>query len=388
MCKGAEVRVRVCMHAHPNCSRLISKLLCVQELRRLQLPWAWSSPASMYGVPDSMATASAAWEPIVDERAGPISYRAWRRPLRRGHYIYKSSTIVEGVSAEEFAHFNLHNHTRFLWDDSALLLEDLEPQGPPGCLSKFQQYRYAVCVSGRDAFMTQLLPAQLSCVLQRLLMSAGTCFRCRFPPPFSPREYVYARRVWQRQDGGCYIVSRNCNLPPGSRLAEEGGRTSRVADYASCMMVQQLSTPEASEPGLLCLPAAQLWNLDAVWPYLSLTDARHAVQCPSAWQSTLKTPTCPGRCPRWPSARACGPSCKSMGMHCSATPLRGVQLRPAAPTARVLMAAAARSSWRPTCLRWRQRAGAGPEGCNAWGAVLCHGCAPWRCCLPMCAPTV
>lgn len=62
----------------------------------------------------------------------------------------------------------------------------------------------------------------------------------------APREYVYARRVWDRSDGGTYIVSRGCDAPPGAELQGQGRRVHRLRDYVSCMLVRSARAEDGS----------------------------------------------------------------------------------------------------------------------------------------------
>lgn len=192
---------------------MIGEQASIEELQSRRLPWAWGSAESLFGVPDSHGSGTAAWELVVSESSSTASYQAWRRPLRKGYYMWKSRTVIQGVTPAELSQFNLHNRTRFLWDDTALMMEDLEPQGPAGCKSKFQQYR------------------------------------CRYPTPLAAREYVYARRVWDRSDGGCYVVSRACGVPEGATLVQAQRRTCRVGDYVSCLCMKASTGEDAGPTG-------------------------------------------------------------------------------------------------------------------------------------------
>ncbi len=64
------------------------------------------------------------------------------------------------------------------------------------------------------------------------------CFRAKWPRPFSPRDYLYGRRVWSRPaDGGCYCVSAAADAA-ASAPAPAGGRAVRVRDFASCLLIR------------------------------------------------------------------------------------------------------------------------------------------------------
>lgn len=141
------------------------------------------------------------WEPVSEGTSSTARFSAWRLPLRSGYCMWLSETRYMGLQAEDVVRFNLHPQTRFIWDDTAILHETLncgEPCDGPSCL---QQYR------------------------------------CRYPAPLAPRQYVYGRRVWRRADGGTYIISRGCT-PPRAGLAVPHGRVCAIDDYASCMFVE------------------------------------------------------------------------------------------------------------------------------------------------------
>ncbi len=46
-----------------------------------------------------------------DSKPG-LQYNAWRRPLRRGLYVYRSSTVVAGVTPRELRAFHLDDDVR------------------------------------------------------------------------------------------------------------------------------------------------------------------------------------------------------------------------------------------------------------------------------------
>lgn len=151
---------------------------------------------------DTTTNSSISWELASEGTSPTASFRAWRLPLRSGYCMWLSETRYADLTAEDVVRFNLHPQTRFIWDDTAMLHETLDCGEPthsgPSCL---QQYR------------------------------------CRYPTPLAPRQYVYGRRVWRRPDGGTYIVSRGCP-PPRAGLAVAQGRVCAIDDYASCMLVE------------------------------------------------------------------------------------------------------------------------------------------------------
>lgn len=173
-----------------------------QALHDHNLPWAWSraGTGNIFGRMDGPCT-PCPWEPSSDGCSPTASFQAWRLPLRSGFCMWLSETRYMGLTPDDVVRFNLHPQTRFIWDDTAILHETLdcgEPCEGPSCL---QQYR------------------------------------CRYPAPLAPRQYVYGRRVWRRPDGGTYIVSRGCP-PPRAGLAVPHGRVCAIDDYASCMFVE------------------------------------------------------------------------------------------------------------------------------------------------------
>lgn len=73
--------------------------------------------------------------------------------------------VLEGASAGELRQFMLDDQLRRQWDDSMLELHVLSPEGAP-----VREYR-----------------------------ESGVLYaRTKFPAPMSSRDYVYARRVWNR----------------------------------------------------------------------------------------------------------------------------------------------------------------------------------------------
>lgn len=55
------------------------------------------------------------------------------------------------------------------------------------------------------------------------------------PGPLSNREYVAARRVWRRRDGGCYSIMTSA---PHPMAPPRKGRNVRVEDYTSAFVLR------------------------------------------------------------------------------------------------------------------------------------------------------
>lgn len=94
----------------------------------LGVPGPWSAEAgALYGAPDARAlaapsTSAAAgaaagveqggWEEIVQESRPGLTYRAWRKPLRGGLYLYRSSTVMADVTPSQMRAFHLDDDLR------------------------------------------------------------------------------------------------------------------------------------------------------------------------------------------------------------------------------------------------------------------------------------
>lgn len=176
-----------------------------------------NGPGSLYGASDTPACAGP-WEPIVAEAAPGVAYWAWRRPVRRGLYMYMTRTLFGGASPAVVRSFMMDDGYRPAWDDACVALRPAH-SGDAG-------------EDGESA----------------LLYS-----RFRFPKPMAPRDYVYARRVWGRPcDGGAYVVCRACPRPE----ALPPGRCCYVEDYAASYVIRTASdavmagVPPAAREGL------------------------------------------------------------------------------------------------------------------------------------------
>ncbi|KAI3429771.1 hypothetical protein D9Q98_010084 [Chlorella vulgaris] len=117
---------------------------------------------------------TSAWEPMMEKQWPGCTYTAWRRTLPSGKSEYKSVTISEDATPEEFMDFYLDDETRMKWDSMISETQLLET-GPE---------------------------AASRCQVVRWLRT--------FPFSFiSQREYVIARRFFRDpMDGSLYAVTR------------------------------------------------------------------------------------------------------------------------------------------------------------------------------------
>ncbi|KIZ06867.1 hypothetical protein MNEG_1078 [Monoraphidium neglectum] len=164
------------------------------------------SAGALFGAADTAAFFGP-WEPLIHERApgGGVLYWAWRRPLRRGLYLYLSRSVFPGVTPAQLRAFAHDDAWRVRWDRATASL------GPA-----------APALEGEGA------AGRESEVLAALV---------RFPAPMAPRAYTYARRVWPRAcDGGCYALARACAPPGGAAAAPT--RAVPVTDYCSAAVIR------------------------------------------------------------------------------------------------------------------------------------------------------
>jgi hypothetical protein len=192
-----------------------------QALTTLQskgLPEAGRDPDALFGLEDAEYVGRL-WEAIVREsRPGSVEYRAERRPLRRGIFMYRTVTTYEDASPREVRRFSTDDISRLRWDDN--------------CLEHLQ-----LAASGTD-------PADHH--------QQETCFlytRSKFPRPMAAREYVFARRVVPRADGGCYVVQAVPREGQHPRVPAHNGRGVKVADFTSCMRVRAVPSPSGRSGG-------------------------------------------------------------------------------------------------------------------------------------------
>ncbi|KAK9785505.1 hypothetical protein WJX73_000678 [Symbiochloris irregularis] len=123
---------------------------------------------------------SGPWEHMMDKNFSELKYSAWRRRLADGKTDYKSLTVSDNATAEEFMDFYLDDDSRSVWDP--MITEHQLLENGPG------KHR---------------------CQVVRWIRT--------FPFSFiKSREYVIARRVW-RQDGALYGITKVIDHPRAVR---------------------------------------------------------------------------------------------------------------------------------------------------------------------------
>ena len=217
---------------------LLGDTISDATLRQLNLPSACSVRGALCGAAD---LPNAAWEALLSENRPGLNVRAWRRPLRKGIFVYRSLVEIEGIEPSDVRPFHLDDQARGLWDDGVLVV--LRPI-PEGCS---RASRHAE-----------------SCVHS---------FLSKFPVPMAARRYDYARRVWHRpSDGGCYVVCRSCDVAEEEQA--QAPRAVPVLDFTSASVIQatptgcQISTlyyeDSQVRPGL-----AKMAVPKGLWPFWS-----------------------------------------------------------------------------------------------------------------------
>jgi hypothetical protein len=154
--------------------------------------------------------AGPAWQEMLRKEWPGCSYVAFRRTLASGKTEYKSVTVSEDATAQEFMDFYLDDDERPAWDGMITSHSLLE--APPA-----------------------LAPHRAQVV--RWLRS--------FPFAFiSRREYVIARRVFQGgDDGALYAITRSVDHPAAPR-AEEG--LVRMESYYSMWRSRTVPCPRGT----------------------------------------------------------------------------------------------------------------------------------------------
>ncbi|KIY98586.1 hypothetical protein MNEG_9376 [Monoraphidium neglectum] len=218
-----------------------------------------SSSGSLYGSPDTDAFFGP-WEAVVQETAPGVLYWGWRRPLRRGLYLYMTRSVFLGATPSELRAFMLDDAGRLRWDKSMAAL------GP--ALAAARNGGGGGAAAGQR---------------ESDVMHAAV----RFPKPLGQRSYTYARRVWARPcDGGCYVLSRACGQPAACG-AGAPPRGVAVTDYCSGAVIRSppagVVGADYEGPAAECLMIyfedshvrAGLANLGikkGLWPMLQRTD--------------------------------------------------------------------------------------------------------------------
>lgn len=163
----------------------------------------------------------AAWEPLNTEHRPGLRLRAWRLPLRKGYYVYKTVVEIDGVEPSDIRPFHLDDQARALWDDGAIAVHRAIP---PGC--------------------TRASRHSESCMHSYI---------SKFPRPMAPRRYDYARRVWHRPaDGGCYAICQSCDVSE----VVQGPKAVPVLEFTSAAVVKAI--PGGSQVATLYFEDSQV----------------------------------------------------------------------------------------------------------------------------------
>lgn len=176
---------------------------------------AFSSPEALFGLADKEAP----WdELVVESRPGVMTYRAYKRPLRRGINMYWTVSVMEDASVQELRRFTLDDQNRSKWDDNCMGCIQLLPPEPLGPSPPHE-----------------------------------TCFvylKAKFPRPMAARDYVYARRVVDcPEGGGAYIVQVPCLEGRHPSFQQLSGRIVRVSDFTSCTRIRAVKSPSGRQEG-------------------------------------------------------------------------------------------------------------------------------------------
>lgn len=114
------------------------------------------------------------WEHMLEHQEGAWTYTMSRRLWRRGLYVYKSRLTLEEADVDTYRAFHFDDLQRQAYDDTAVDIHILPPD---------------VRETSWSSTWDRVTPE--SCFVYN---------RAKLPAPFAPRDYVYARRVFQGQD--------------------------------------------------------------------------------------------------------------------------------------------------------------------------------------------
>ena len=171
-------------------------------MKSLGISPAFSEHGSLGGGADNP---DAEWEFLSSEARPGLRLRAWRLPVRKGLYAYKTVVEMDGIEPSDVRPFHLDDQARILWDDGAISV--FRPT-PPGC-------------SRASRHSESCMHSYIS----------------KFPRPMTSRRYDYARRVWHRPaDGGCYAICQSCEVPE----VAEGPRAVPVLEFTSASVVKAI----------------------------------------------------------------------------------------------------------------------------------------------------
>jgi hypothetical protein len=237
-------------------------------------------PSSFYGSADS-DDAGQPWELLVSAGNAGVLYWGWRRPLRKGLYMYMTRSVFMDASPAELRAFMLDDAYRVVWDNAISVLRPLAAAGaavPAAAAAAGSAANSAVeamaaataarlsshgggtaegAAAGGSAqdqdHAQQQQPLHETAFLQAMV---------HFPKPMASRSYLYARRVWPRpSDGGCYCLSRGCVVPGHLAAPPLPGRAVAVEDYSAGCVIRS-PAPQLLPPGALGAgggPAAEVF---------------------------------------------------------------------------------------------------------------------------------
>ena len=134
--------------------------------------------------------------------------------------------MFKNAQIDDFRHFILNASDRMNWDWSSLDLKILRTAEEKAELPSESEstFMFTECVHG---------------VLVGCPECETLCARNKMPGIWCNREYVTARRVWGRPDGGCYSLTKTAPHPLAPPCK---GRNVRVEDYASAFVLRYPSS--------------------------------------------------------------------------------------------------------------------------------------------------
>lgn len=183
-------------------------------------------PQSFFGPADASSERfdliqSSDWERIIVESANTCEYTVWRRPMRNKFNMYRTRVLIRNARARDVRRFHLDDFLKPSWDDTMT-----------------DAVRLADCSTALGPVQREEAPeAGLANYVRR--DSAFVYNRCKFPRPMKDREYVFARRVWDREDGGCFVLIKSCDHACYGTTVGEPKRTCPVTDYVSGMTIRE-----------------------------------------------------------------------------------------------------------------------------------------------------
>ena len=131
--------------------------------------------------------------------------------------------VFEDAKVDDFRRFILDPAKRLDWDWSTLDIQVLQTENEA---SEMQEYSESCFIFTEYGFRLDLhLPKGKRDLLCRNKM----------PGPLCNREYVAARRVWNRADGGCYCIAKSARHPNAPSRRK---RNVRVDDYAAAFVIK------------------------------------------------------------------------------------------------------------------------------------------------------